>query len=258
MEQLLECQVPKTGDKFVVTEEVKDTTFTPGTTAFMSYMREPDMDYQDVIRIKMVVVRRGKGGMERLNFNSALIPVFKDPKMLEHDDYLPVGRKYYIHIEKEPKGSPDILKMEALDFLGWACARAINLKYITNSMAKKGAPKLWPSSPSSALNAASRFCEYFENNKTSTITEFADNQDFRELFVNELRVLEAASVKCGIIYHKQVVSAILNSARFMVYTNDNYFEVVDKAKAKKTVLHYEKKSKWLESMTLKPISLKTK
>lgn len=251
MKNLLPCYIFKPGTKFIVTPEVKETTFSPGTTAFMAYMREPDMDYQDVVRIRAVVVRRGKGGMDRLNFNNMSIPVFNDERMLKHDNYLPVGKKHYVHIEEAPIAVTNVMEMSDMDFLGWASARAISLQYFTANMAKKGAPKLWPKNNAAMpLVVASRLNDYFESDKESSIIKFGKNLTFREEFIKEIRFLEAAAIKCYVVYQKLVASAVLNSARFMTYTNDKYFEVVDKKQAKNTIDFYDKKVKWLNKMTI--------
>ena len=245
--------MPKTGEKFVVNQDVKDTTFSPGSTAFMSYMTEPDVDYQDVARIKVVVVRRGKGGMDRVNLNNLHVPIFRDPRMMEHENYLPIGRKYYVHVDKERLSSANVLELDDIDFLGWACAKACYIYYLTTHFAKKNIPSLWPQSNKNPVVVASRFTEYFESDPGATVKNFSENKDFREHFIAQMRTLESAGAKSGILYHKRVVAAILNSAKFMVYTNDKYFPVTDKAEAENSVKYYEERLKWLDKMTMKPV-----
>jgi len=254
MKDILDCHLPKTGEKFIVNQDVKDTTFIPGTTAFMAYMNDPDPDYQDVARIRAVIIRRGKGGMNRVNVNNLSLPIFLDERMLKHENYLPVGRKYYIHIDKEPLPDKNVLEMEDIDFLGWSCAKSLYMYYLTTHFAKKNAPSLWPTSNKNPVVIASRFTEYFENDAPVTLEKFAGNMAYRTEFIDEIRRLESASAKAGILYHKRVVSAILNSARFMVYTNDKYFQVTDKNEANKTVTYYDERLKWLDKMTMKPVT----
>ena len=251
MRDLLPCNLFETGTKFIVTDVVKETTFSPGTTSFMSFMREADGNYQDVVIIKAVTIRRGKGGMDRINVDNMLIPVFDDPRMLEHEDYLPVKKRYYVHIEEIPMDACNVLHMDDMDFLGWACARAVNLNYLTTSMARKGAPKLWPKNGNTnPLGIAIRFPEFFDSNKEETIDKFSKDQAFRLNLITHLRRLEAASIKCNVLYQKQVSSAILNSARFVSYTNKNYFKVVDQKQAENTIAFYEDRIKWLNKMSI--------
>jgi len=258
MKGVLKCCLPKTGEKFVVNQDVKDTTFTPGSTCFMSYMNDPDPDYQDVVRVRAVVIRRGKGGMDRINVNNFSVPVFTDERMLKHDNYLPVGRKYYIHVNKETLPTAHVMEMGNIDFLGWSCAKALYMYYLSTNFAKKTAPSLWPSSNKSSVAIAARFTEYFENNPEVTIQNYAESLNFRTDFIAELRMLESAGAKAGILYHKRVVSAILNSAKFMAYTNDKYFQVTDKEEAKATIIHYDKRLKWLDKMTMQPVTKQKK
>jgi hypothetical protein len=254
MKELLKCCLPETGDKIIVNADVKDTTFTPGTLAYMAHMNEPDNDYQDVVRVRAVVIRRGKTGMDRINVNSLSLPIFRDPRMLEHENYLPVGRKYYVHVDKEKMPSAHVLDMDDINFLGWACARALYMNYLTTTFAKKNITSLWPNSNKDPVVAAARFTEYFESDPKATIEKFAANVAFREQFIAKIRTLECASAKAAILYHKRVESAILNSAKFMVYTNDKYFVVTDKEEAKATVTNYEKRLQWLDKMTMKPVT----
>ena len=251
MKNLLSCCLLKPGAKFVVTSEVKETTFPPGTTGFMSYMLKPDVDYQDVVTIKTVVIRRGKGGMNRINVNNMSVPIFNDKRMLKHDNYLPIGKRYYVHTDEIVMDEINVVKMRNMDFLGWACAKAVNLRYLSSNIAKDTAPKLWPkNSTSHVLVLASRFADYFDSDKEGTINKYAKNIDFRRELVEGIRFLEATAIKCNILHQKQIASAVLNSARFMIYTNDNYFEVVDSKQAKNTIDFYEKKIKWLNKMTI--------
>ncbi len=249
MKDLLSCCLFKVGTKFVVTPEVKETTFPPGTTAFMSSMLNPDMDYQDVTTIRAVVTRRGKGGKARINVNNIHIPIFSDPKMLKHDNYLPVGRRYYVHIEKKPVKEIDIMKMDAMDFLGWACAKAWHLKHLATKVARKGSGQLWPKDKKEPVVAAYYFNEKFEADEKATLANFT-NEVFRVDFIRTMRVIEATLSKCETEYQKRVASAVLNSAKFMVYTNEKYFKVVDDAQAKNTVDLCTERIKWLKDMSI--------
>jgi hypothetical protein len=249
MKDLLPCCLFRVGTKFVVTPDVKETTFPPGTTAFMSSMLNPDMDYQDVASVRAVVIRRGKGGKARVNINSMHIPIFSDPRMLEHDNYLPVGRRYYVHIDKEPAEEIDVMEMDEMDFLGWACAKSWHLRHLATKIARKGSGRLWPSSKKEPVVAAYSFNERFEIDEAATLANFT-NGAFRTDFVRTMRVLEATLSKCETEYQRKVAAAALNSSKFMVYTNEKYFKVVDEDLAKKTVDFYSRKLKWLDSMSV--------
>lgn len=234
------------GTKFVVTNDVKESTFGPGTTGFMSYMRSADNDYEDVANMVVSVIRRGKGGKRRLDISNVSIPIFVDPRMLEHKNYLPIGRRHYVHIKSTNFDVEDLMEVVPMDFLGWAAAYSRYLNHIVNSIAK---PKkgLWPSDLHQNLNIAMRLPDTFAQNEDEIIDVVA-HKDWREAFVREARAKESALIKCALRYNETVVKAALNSAQFVEYTNEEYYEVSDKDLATATVKFYKDKAAIVKEM----------
>lgn len=122
------------------------------------------------------------------------------------------------------------------------------------NITKPRTKKLWPGNVNnnSPLARAIRFPEYFDAEKEAAFDKFA-TKEFRDSFVFEARNLESYLIKCALLHQKSVAAILLNSAHFMDYTNEKYYEVVDKELAKNTVKFYEKKYKWLSDMaSVKP------
>lgn len=243
----LDCRLIKPGERFIVTDDVKESTFGPGTIGFLAYVKNPDPDYEDVAHIMVSIIRRGKGGKGRLNSGSLSVPIFLDKRMLDHKNYLPVGRRHYVHIEPHPHEVQDLMKLEALDFLGWATAYAKYLHYLIDRIAK---PKkgLWPQDTKDPLARAYRLFDHFSNDEAHTIEMYADRLEWRELFIQRARKMESALIKCALRYKDSVVKMVLNSARFVKYTNEEYYQVAKKGATKKTVKFYKDKEKIVEEM----------
>lgn len=247
--EILQHCLFNTGVRFTVTPDVKETTFAPGSVGFMSFVKEADHDYQNVAYITAVIVRRGKGGKARVNANGLSIPVFNDERMLKHDNYLPLGRRYYVHVEKMPLDEKHLLDLDDLSFVGWACAQAKYLNHLILNVTRPKAKKLWPGkNNNSPLVHAFNFPDYFDAEKDEVFEKYA-TKEFRSTFIEEARRMESYLAKCVLLHQKSIASILLNSAHFLTYTNEKYYEVADKKLAKNTVEFYEKKHKWLTKMS---------
>jgi len=234
------------GTKFVVTDDVKESTFGPGTTGFISYMKNADSVYEDVANVVVSIIRRGKGGKRRVDISNMSIPIFSDPRMLEHKNYLPSGRRHYVHIKKVDFDVEDLMKIIPMDFLGWAAAYARYLNHLVQNIAnpKKG---LWPNDPHLNLNIAIRLPDIFIQNEDEAIATLT-NEVWREVFIGEARAKESALIKCALRYNETVVKASLNSAQFVEYTNEEYYEVSDKDLTTATVKFYKDKAAIVNEM----------
>lgn len=241
-----------TGTKFIVTPEVKGNSFTPATTGFIAYMTEPDMDYQNVVNVKVVLTRRGKGGQNRINLHDISIPVFTSEEMLKHENYLPVDRRSYSHIESTPFDEHDLFGISPLDFLGWACSYAAYLRHLAFNMSyPRGINnKLWPRE-NNVLEEMFSLSHRFDDSPKEFLRRYGE-KDFRIAFISKAREVESILTKCSISYKSAVMSAILNSAHFLKYTNEEYYKVEDEKLVKNTIGFYEKQYKKVKSLTIKP------
>lgn len=76
---LLETTICDSGTPFTIGNEVKDGTFIPGSSGFMSMTLGPECTCPNVMFYKAVIVRRGKGGKDRFEQVMLLAPIFKLP-----------------------------------------------------------------------------------------------------------------------------------------------------------------------------------
>ncbi len=258
MTDILTNHLYPTGTKFIVTPEVKGNSFTPATTGFIAYMTETDMDYQNVANMKVVLTRRGKGGQNRINIHDVSIPVFTSEEMLKHENYLPIDRRSYSHIESTPFDEPDLFGINPLDFLGWACSYATYLRHLAfNVCYPRGInSKLWPRE-NNVLEEIYSLSHRFEENPEEFLRRYGQ-KDFRVVFISKAREVESILTKCSISYKNSVVNAILNSAHFLKYTNEEYYKVEDEKLVKNTIDFYEKQYKKVKSLTIKPKPRKSK
>ena len=234
------------GTKFIVTDDIKDNTFGPGTIGIMSYIIKKDVNFENVAHAYVTIIRRGKGGMDRVNHNQINFPIFFDKRMLEHEDYLPTKRKYHVNIKAIDYETLNLLKVKPLDFLGWASAYASYIKYIINSMAITS-QGVWPSDPGNVMNIARRIASSYDESKKSTEKYYANNE-WRRMFIIEARRMESALIRC-VLKYRQVVSDITkNAANFIKFTNDGYYKVADEKDIEKTIKFCDEKSKFIGRM----------
>lgn len=194
--RILNSHIFSTGTKFVVTDQTKDGTFGPGTTGFVSYVKGKDRDFPNVVYLKAVVVKRGKGGKERLNFSEISTPIFETSDV-DMTDLMPdEKRRYYVHIEPERDVAHDVMKMEEIDFLGWALSYA---QYIfkLNSRAKR--ISVWPQENNAICNRILNLEEYYSEDPEHT-KEVMANLGARTSFVQNIRIKESTLVKCCLSY----------------------------------------------------------
>jgi hypothetical protein len=245
--KILESNLYTPGTKFTVTADVKENTFGAGSLGVMSYITSGDNDYEDVANASVIIIRRGKGGVPRINLNKLSIPVFNDKRMMDKDNYLPVGRRHYVHTEMVPYSHEDLLAIAPLDFLGWAAAYMKYLQYLASNIAKPKKQNIVPQDQNHVVTIINRLQEHFDHDRDSALVNFTTDM-FRRAFIIEARKLESSLIKCVLVYKRKVASIVLNSARFMDYTNTEYYEVTDKEEAKNTIQFHEEKIKVIDEM----------
>jgi hypothetical protein len=255
---ILKSNLFSPGTKFIATDDVKDTTLPPHSVGFLSFFKNPDRDYQNVVYALAIVIRRGKAGQERIEQKEISFPIFTDKKMLEHEDYLPLGRKFYIHIEEESFNEKTLMNIAPLEFLGWCLAYTRYLKYITKNFVYPTKRANWTEEMvSRSLMDADKILSNFTDSPAGALRLYSSG-NFRHDFIVAARKLESKLTKCICSYKKSTVASILNSSYFIEYTNDNYYEVMDKRLAKNTVSFYKNKYKKISDLVEKNKALKKK
>ncbi len=189
----LTSQIFNTGTKFVVTDDTKDSTFGPGTTGFVSYVKGHDQDYSNVVYLNAVVLKRGKTGKKRLDNSELSTPIF-DIKDGDISKVMPEEkRRYYVHIEPILPCEDTIQNMSEIDFLGWAHAQTM---YIHKLSTRAKHISSWPRDSDHFLNRILSLNEYYSEDLGDELTSIA----FREKFAKSIRMIESTLVKCALLY----------------------------------------------------------
>jgi hypothetical protein len=189
----LVSKIFNTGTKFIVTDETKDSTFGPGTTGFIAYVKGHDQDYSNVIYLNTVILKRGKTGKRRIDNSELSTPIFdfKDDNLTK---VMPdEKRRYYVHIEPVLPCEGTIQDMSNMDFLGWAHAQAM---YIHKLSTKAKHIMSWPRDIDHFLNRVLSINEYYGEDLNDELT----NNAFREKFTKSIRILESTLVKGSLQY----------------------------------------------------------
>lgn len=216
--EVLQSCLFEAGAKFAVSEFIKDSTFGPGTTGFVSYIDALDESYQNLAKVVVATIRRGKSGKERLDINSFYIPIFyfdneNFRKLMPNDN-----RKHYVHIERDMEHVQSVEDMDPIDFLGWAAAMITRLRRMNENCKHKR----WPEDKSNPLNQMKRAIDHFEGESESILDKMT-NADFRMAFINECRQKASAMIKMHLEFDLKKLSIELNAAEFLEFTNKGEF-----------------------------------
>lgn len=226
--QLLETNICNCGTSFKVDEVIKDKTFQPGSKGFLSYIMGPDCNCPNVVFYKVVTIRRGKGGKQRLNENMILVPIFNLPGVpLEFTIPSNVERKYFVNIDVNPTDTVDeaALKFtsskDRLHFLGQLLARASFAKELdrvvfpnehqvtqaigTNGDTRNGNPKIWPTGKTAILKSFQDSVEnLFSYEDYAVIEDKFWNAEKRGTLRSQLHRVEVALTIPKLEYQRKV------------------------------------------------------
>jgi hypothetical protein len=189
----LTSQIFNTGTKFVVMEETKDSTFGPGTTGFISFVKGYDQDFSNVVYLNTVVIRRGKSGKKRIDNSELSTPIFdfKDENLAK---VMPEEkRRYYVHIEPVLPYEDTVQNMSDIDFLGWAHAQT---RYVYKLSTRAKHISVWPEDSGNFLNKILNLGDHFSEDMDDAFT----NNASREQFTRSIRTLESTLVKSALLY----------------------------------------------------------
>lgn len=187
------------GIKFEVVDKTSDTTYGPGTTGYMAFVKGKDRDFVNVGFLSTIITRRGKSGKSRLHVAEISTPVFD----VEHEGMVNIlpdsKRKYFLRLNKVNQTYKDVFSMPEIDYLGWASAYA---KYL-NFICKLGGPgntkfQLWPKDSHDILNRVLTLPEIYEDDTEAGFV--LSGTDERNLFTSKARKIEASAVKNTLTY----------------------------------------------------------
>jgi len=239
MTEQVQTNILNPGIKFVVLDEPKDGAFPPGTTGFMGCLTGKSSRNNHVYSAQVVIIRKGKGGKDRVDVNSINTPIFLTDEMQENKAYhevLPFGAKYYVHIKTVPMENT-LLAMSNIDFIGWAGAYN---QYVQNLTGFSNHPFRWPEDKSNPLNITSRLNERWANDPGHLLDLFS-SKEFRVKTVNVIRKTEASLIKCVASYQYRLAQTIKAAAIQLARYADEYgAKVVDKEAMMGVVAHLDK------------------
>jgi len=217
--EILVSNLLEPGAMFKVTEDVKDSTFSPGSLGFVSYIKGTDESYQNVAKIVTVMIRRGKSGKPRVMNAVICVPVF----YVDHKGFkklLPEegNKKYYMQIEREIPMAIDLMSLNSLEFLGYAVAMSKRVR----NMSEQCKHKKWPESNSHPINFLKKLPDNFEGDADAYLMK-ADDIAFRTEFVEETRRMISSLVRVQLQMDIVQAETEINAAEFLLFTNKGEF-----------------------------------
>ena len=218
----LNSQIFQPGTKFIVTPDSKDNTYGPGTTGFVSYVEGRDRDYKNVVSFRAVIIRRGKGGKERLNIVKLSTPIFYFNNKKLREKLLPDElRSGYIHIEPV-KVDPNLLSLASstpMDYIGWALSYASYVKKLSSVAQRrntKGGTTFWPKTSKHILNRIIDLQnDNFEGNPSEAKNYFASATEVLR-FVEKVRVIESGMTAIALTSMQRIAEIEFNAAASII------------------------------------------
>lgn len=217
--EILECKLLEPEAAFKVTDAIKDGVLPPGSIGFISYIHSIDESYQNIAKTLATVIRKGKGGKDRLLHMMIYLPVF----YVEHKSFMKLmpqegSKKGYVHVVPYALGSSDVMQLSPMEFIGWAAAITKRLK----RMSENSRHKKWPEQKSNPLNVMKSLHDYFDENPPEYTDKYS-RPEFRESFVLESRRLMSSMVRLRLQDDMRVAEVVVNAAEFLLFVNKGEF-----------------------------------
>jgi len=224
---VLQTTISSPGTIFQLGEEIKDSTFPPGTEGYISYIMGPDHNNPNVVFHQVVTIRRGKKGKPRINVNIILSPIFSLPGVpMEFLVPLDVERKHLVDMAVVKHATKNILAettTNEVSFLGQTLARALlaveldKAIYPSNNriMQTVGLPghkvvNIWPKSKTSLLSRLTKETErLMDDGETGRLFNDFCNLDARISILNELKLVESCLTIPRLEYQRKVTTVLM-------------------------------------------------
>lgn len=202
----------------VINGNIKDTVFKPETLGFVSYAKGSG-NGNNLVAYQTVILRRGKSGQPRLDWNTLYSPIFYKEKSIT--ELLNIGVKYSILLETLPLEA-NITNMTDADFLGWIVAKTYFLHHIITTYSFGPNKHTWPDRNNHILNRLINLPNDFAN----------DPDHVRELYrpitkradcIVAVRELEAKQVQCVASYNLKRIGREIQALKIVEKTAKTYF-----------------------------------
>jgi hypothetical protein len=181
----IESKIFAPGSKITVTPDLRGAV-QPGSIAFVAFFRRGHKEWVHGTVIKIIIIRRGKGGQNRIESRSIVVPTFfidGDEKFMAS---IPTGWKELMNIELVPVPR-SLVASSSMDFLGWACAYT---NFLYDASKQYNMTHAWPADPDDPVNICLRLESHFES-KPQAILAKAKDRELRADLVIGIRALEA-------------------------------------------------------------------
>lgn len=230
-----------TGHKFEVVDPTDDTTYTVGSQGFMSYIEKTDSSFMNVAQLRTIMIRRGKGGKDRLSSVRIYVPIFTIDSG-PFDKAMPdkVARKHFLHIKSLQNYSGSVMSMPGIDFLAWALSYVKKIKNMAESCQHHNL-SMEKTHPFSQIN---RLGDYFEQEPEAYLEKYA-SEEFRNEFLGALRPFLSAMVRVQLNKAVQRAEMLVTAAEFLDFTNSGEFIPKD-AKEQKNEYRFTEDEKSLK------------
>lgn len=218
--EILISKLLEPGAMFMVTDAVKDNMFPPGSIGFISYINGIDDSYQDIAKIHAIMIRKGKGGKDRVMKATLFSPIF----YVDHkgfDKLLPEdggNKKGYVHIERHMSATIDMMELSPMMFIGYAVALSTRIKFMSDQCKHRR----WPEKKSHPVNVLRQLSGYFEEDP-EILLEKHGSEAFRIDFVEKARRMVSSLIRMQIQLDMTRADAEVNAAEFLVFTNKGEF-----------------------------------
>jgi len=119
------CSICTVGTPFIINDNLKDSTFSVGTTGFLGYILGPDHNNPNIVFQNTLITKRGKKGKRRLENGILLNPIYKFPG-LPIEDIIPKmpERKGFVDIDINDFETVGLINRCGDDFVAWLLARS--------------------------------------------------------------------------------------------------------------------------------------
>lgn len=227
--EILISKLLEPGAMFMVTDAVKDNLYPPGSIGFVSHINGIDDSYQDIAKLHAIMIRKGKGGKNRVMNATLFCPVF----YVDHEGFnklLPEdggSKKGYVHIERHMSSAMDMMELSPMMFIGYAVALSRRIKFMSDQCKHRR----WPEKKSHPVNVMRQLSGYFEEEPESLLEKYG-SQEFRIDFVEKARRMTSSLIRMQMQLDMTGADVEVNAAEFLVFTNKGEFIPKD-AKDKK-------------------------
>ena len=229
--QPLSSNILSTGNRFIITNKTTDGTFGPGTIGIMSYVKGVDVMCENVAHLHVIILKRGKNGIPRLDMGSILVPIFNF-KNIDSSTIMPDKKqKYYVYIE--PKAIPfhTVKEMPDLDYVGWCLSWTCFLY----KLSRRGAHpfSIWPTNSKNIINYVFNTPSFWKEDPKHVFKTLCSNVK-REEFIERMRIIETTLCNHSLSYMLKVSLLEIHAIEYLMKHNKDKIKICNKKILDKT------------------------